>query len=51
MLKPKRKWNLFRRKPVREFKGRGDSVGATYIAVAIGNPGEPEQVWEGEFLF
>ena len=47
MLKVKRKGNLFTRKSVREL---GNKVGATYITVAIRNPHEPEQVWEGEFL-
>ena len=28
----------------------GDPVGVTFITVAIRNPSEPEQVWEGEFL-
>lgn len=50
MLKRKRKGSIFRRKTVREFKGRGDAVGATYTTVAIRNPSEPERVWEGEFL-
>lgn len=49
-LKPKSKGNLFRRRAVREFKGRGDAVGATNATVAIRNPAEPERVWEGEFL-
>ena len=47
MLKPKRRWNLFRRKTVKE---RGDTTGATFVAVAIKNPTDPERVWEGEFL-
>ena len=47
MLRPKRKWRLFRRKTVQKL---GESVGATYISVAIRNPAEPERVWEGEFL-
>ena len=47
MLRPKRKWRLFRRKTVQKL---GESVGATYITVAIRNPAEPERVWEGEFL-
>ena len=47
MLRPKRKWRLFRRKTVHEI---GDAVGATYITVAIRNPHQPERVWEGEFL-
>ena len=47
MLKVKRKGNLFVRNTVKKM---GDSVGATYITVAIRNPAEPERVWEGEFL-
>ena len=47
MLKPKRRWNLFRRKTVKE---KGDTMGATFVAVAIKNPTDPERVWEGEFL-
>ena len=47
MLKPKRRWNLFRRKAVKE---KGDTMGATFVAVAIRNPAEPERVWEGKFL-
>jgi clan AA aspartic protease len=47
MLKPKRRWNLFRRKTVKE---NGDTTGATFVAVAIKNPTDPERVWEGEFL-
>ena len=47
MLRPKSGWKLFRRKTVREL---GESVGATYIPVAIRNPHEPDRVWEGEFL-
>jgi clan AA aspartic protease len=47
MIRPKRKWRLFRRKTVKKL---GESVGATYITVAIRNPHEPERVWEGEFL-
>ena len=50
MIRPKRKGSIFKRKAVREIKGRGDAVGATYITVAIRNPSEPERVWEGEFL-
>ena len=52
MLKPKRKGNLFRRTSVsaKPDKERDDTVGATYVTVAIRNPAEPERVWEGEFL-
>ncbi len=50
MIKVKPKGNLFSRKSVKEIIGRGDTVGATYITVAIRNPSEPERVWEGEFL-
>ena len=50
MLKVKRRGSLFSRKSVKEIKGRGNTVGATYITVAIRNLAEPERVWEGEFL-
>ena len=50
MFKPVRNGSLFRRKSVREIKGRGGNVGATYINVAIRNPSEPDRVWDGEFL-
>lgn len=50
MLRPKRKGSIFRRKSVGEIKEKGDAVGATYAAVTIRNPAEPERVWEGEFL-
>ena len=47
MLKVKRKGTLFVRNTVKKM---GDSVGATYVTVSIGNPAEPERVWEGEFM-
>ena len=47
MIKVRPRGNLCSRKSVKEI---GDSVGATYITVAIRNPTEPERVWEGEFL-
>ena len=50
MLKPKRRWNLFRRKTVKEKGDTGDTMGATFVAVAMKNPTDPEHVWEGEFL-
>ena len=48
MLKVKRKGSLLvRRKSANET---GESVGETYVTVAVRNPAEPERVWEGEFL-
>ena len=56
-LPPGRKRCLFRRTARRLSGGMlqginqgGDDMGATFVTVAIRNPADLEQVWEGEFL-